>query len=158
MLEVAEQRGIKSIQLDAHQLASAAATLGQFDAVLSNAALHWMADLPKVLEGVYAVLKPGGRFVAELGGHGNVCSVFESLRQALLLKSLNVDELSPWTFPSDEEVCHTECRGMLSVSWLLFGSRHCETAGLLACEGMLCLDMQSIVKMNDDFVYRCQQC
>src|ERR1700751_2130862 len=41
----------------------------EFDAVFSNAALHWMSDHDAVLRGVYRALKPGGRFVAECGGH-----------------------------------------------------------------------------------------
>ncbi|GAA4316970.1 methyltransferase domain-containing protein [Compostibacter hankyongensis] len=44
----------------------------QFDAVFSNAALHWMQEQEKVLAAVCGVLKPGGRFVAEMGGKGNV--------------------------------------------------------------------------------------
>src|SRR5271169_2178539 len=43
----------------------------EFDAVFSNAALHWMRPAEKVLAGVYQALKPGGRFVGETGGHNN---------------------------------------------------------------------------------------
>lgn len=52
-----------------------AATLqfeSEFDAVFSNAALHWMLDRAGVLAGVARALKKGGRFVAELGGKGNI--------------------------------------------------------------------------------------
>jgi trans-aconitate 2-methyltransferase len=44
----------------------------EFDAVFSNAALHWMLDRAGVIAGVARALKKGGRFVAELGGNGNV--------------------------------------------------------------------------------------
>ena len=47
----------------------------EFDAVFSNAALHWMLDREAVLRGVSAALKVGGRFVAELGGRGNIASL-----------------------------------------------------------------------------------
>ncbi len=47
----------------------------KFDAVFSNAALHWMRDQDMVLDGVHRALKPGGRFVAEMGGHGNIAAI-----------------------------------------------------------------------------------
>jgi trans-aconitate 2-methyltransferase len=55
-------------------LANAAALQfeNEFDAVFSNAALHWMLDRAGVIAGVARALKRGGRFVAELGGNGNV--------------------------------------------------------------------------------------
>lgn len=43
----------------------------EFDAVFSNAALHWMLDMPAVAKAIAGALRPGGRFVAELGGKGN---------------------------------------------------------------------------------------
>ena len=104
LLEAAQKRGIKTILMDAHDLQPNAPQIGQFDAVLSNAALHWMVDLQQVLAGVYAVLVPGGRLVAEMGGQGNVTSIFTPLRQALAPRGLDADALSPWVFPSAEEV------------------------------------------------------
>ncbi|HEX4750539.1 MAG TPA: methyltransferase domain-containing protein [Bryobacteraceae bacterium] len=47
----------------------------EFDAVFSNAALHWMLDREAVVRGVAAALKPGGRFVAELGARGNIRAI-----------------------------------------------------------------------------------
>src|SRR5580698_3204622 len=47
----------------------------EFNAVFSNAALHWMRNQDTVLAGVHRALKPGGRFVAELGGHGNIAAI-----------------------------------------------------------------------------------
>lgn len=44
----------------------------EFDAVFSNAALHWMLDFSGVAKAVSRALKKGGRFVAELGGKGNI--------------------------------------------------------------------------------------
>ena len=46
-----------------------------FDAVFSNAALHWVRDHDAMIKQVRRVLKPGGRFVAEMGGHGNVAAI-----------------------------------------------------------------------------------
>jgi SAM-dependent methyltransferase len=76
------------------------ATLGTFDAILSNAALHWMNPQANALAFARACLAPGGRFVAEMGGIGNVAVVRSAFRQALDecgLASIEVEE--NW-FPS----------------------------------------------------------
>jgi trans-aconitate methyltransferase len=71
MAAAARERGI-----DAHCLSGENLNFNQeFDAVFSNAAMHWMEDHDAVLEGVYRALKPGGRFVAEFGGQGNIASI-----------------------------------------------------------------------------------
>lgn len=74
-----------------------------FDAVFSNAALHWIKRADAVLEGVREALRPGGRFVAELGAHGNVASVRAELRGALLRRGLDPAAADPWYFPAREE-------------------------------------------------------
>lgn len=104
LLAVAQQRGIATVPLDAHDLMAHAAELDRFHAILSNAALHWMSDLQLVLQGMYAVLLPGGRLIAEMGGHGNVASILGPLRQALGPCGLDVDAVNPWVFPSEQEV------------------------------------------------------
>lgn len=53
-----------------------------FDAVFSNAALHWIPDARPVVEAIYRALKPGGRFIAEFGGKGNTGQVMTALEQA----------------------------------------------------------------------------
>jgi len=69
----------------------------QFDAVFSNAALHWVKDADAVAESIDRALKPGGRFVAEFGGNGNTRSVLDALRVALGPES---DTRCPWYYPS----------------------------------------------------------
>ena len=68
-----------------------------FDAVFSNAALHWVKDQGAVAASVARALKPGGRFVAEFGGKGCIASVAAAMRHVL---GSRADELCPWTFPS----------------------------------------------------------
>jgi trans-aconitate methyltransferase len=75
----------------------------RFDAVLSNAALHWMKDLPKVLAGVAQVLRPGGRFVAECGGAGNVEAIRGALVAELDRRGLDGASRVPWAFRSVAE-------------------------------------------------------
>ena len=73
---------------------------GEFDAVFSNAALHWMRDQEAVLAGVRRALKPGGRFVAEMGGHNNTAAIIVALSAVLARRGLDAHRLSPWYFPS----------------------------------------------------------
>ena len=67
----------KAAAVDAEALASTeqAERFGQFDAVFSNAALHWMLDADAVARGVFAMLKAGGRFAGEMGGAGNIAAL-----------------------------------------------------------------------------------
>jgi len=46
-----------------------------FDAVFSNAVLHWVRGQDEMMAQVHRVLRPGGRFVAEMGGHGNIAAI-----------------------------------------------------------------------------------
>jgi SAM-dependent methyltransferase len=55
-----------------------------FSACFSNAALHWMTPQDAVLRNVHSVLAPSGRFVAEMGGDGNIAALDASLREALV--------------------------------------------------------------------------
>jgi len=71
-----------------------------FDAVFSNAALHWMTTPKPVIACVAAALRPGGRFVAEMGGWRNVEVLIGSLYQALEEAGVGADQVtSPWYFP-----------------------------------------------------------
>ena len=54
-----------------------------FDAVFSNAALHWVREQDAMMAEVHRVLKPGGRFVAEMGGHGNIAAIRVALMAVL---------------------------------------------------------------------------
>jgi SAM-dependent methyltransferase len=74
-----------------------------FDAVFSNAALHWMTRPDEVLAGVRASLRDGGRFVAEMGAARNVAALVAALREAALRVGLSVDLPIPWYFPTPAE-------------------------------------------------------
>lgn len=74
-----------------------------FDAVFSNAALHWMTRPDDVIARVYAALRPGGRFVAEFGAHRNVAALIDGLRAAAAEVAPGVPVELPWYFPSTAE-------------------------------------------------------
>ncbi len=65
----------------------------EFDAVFSNAALHWMADQDAMLAGVHRALKPGGRFVAECGGQGNIAAIRVALLAVLTVRGIPVERI-----------------------------------------------------------------
>lgn len=86
--------------LDVRLMDGESLTFGEeFDAVFSNAALHWMHNADAVLSGVRRALKPGGRFVAECGGHGNVAAIHVALRAVLATRGVTL--ASPWYLPTD---------------------------------------------------------
>lgn len=55
---------------------------GEFDAVFSNAVLHWVADVEGAARSIYRALKPGGRFVAEFGGSRNTYTIESAVLRA----------------------------------------------------------------------------
>ena len=86
----------------------------EFDAVFSNAALHWMRNPPKVIAGVERALKPHGRFIGEFGGHGCVAKIKKALVEALDRRGINGEAASPWFFPNVEEYSrHLTNRGFV---------------------------------------------
>jgi SAM-dependent methyltransferase len=96
MVAAAQARGLDARVMAGQDLDFVAA----FDAVFSNAALHWMRPPETVLAGVYRVLKPGGRFVAEMGGQNNTAAIMVALRAVLGRRGLDAQRLNPWYFPS----------------------------------------------------------
>src|SRR6266403_5369903 len=72
----------------------------EFDAVFSNAALHWIPEAERVVAGVARALRAGGRFVAEFGGKGNIGNVVAALETALTRLGISPDDANPWFNPS----------------------------------------------------------
>ena len=99
MVAAARTRGVRA-QLGRGEALDAGAG---FDAVFSNAALHWMTDPDAVIAGVARALRPGGRFVAECGGHGNVAAIRVALIAALAGEGVSTDLSDIWYFPTPRE-------------------------------------------------------
>jgi len=101
MIAAARQRGLDARVVDARALVFN----NEFDAVFSNAVLHWIKDDPdSPIAGAFRALKSGGRFVGELGGHGCVGTITVAL-VALLERRGIKDAASwiPWYFPTVED-------------------------------------------------------
>jgi trans-aconitate methyltransferase len=87
-----------------------------FDAVFSNAALHWIKPPEAVINCIWEVLKPGGRLVAEFGGKGNIRQITKALNLAL-----SEPDYNPWYFPSIAEYSTLlEARGFAVTHARLF--------------------------------------
>ncbi len=74
-----------------------------FDAVLSNAALHWIneGEQEKTLKNIFQHLKPNARFVAEMGGKGNVQKITNSIQSTISEAGYKtVDLTNVFYFPS----------------------------------------------------------
>jgi trans-aconitate methyltransferase len=99
MIERARARGLDARTVDGTSLPFD----HEFDAAFSNAALHWMRDADTVLGGVARSLRPGGRFVAEMGGHGCVAAVRVALVAVLARHGIDGAARDPWYFPTVDD-------------------------------------------------------
>ncbi|WBW75594.1 methyltransferase [Schizosaccharomyces osmophilus] len=110
MIQSAKQKGLEAYVVAGENLASATEFSSKgFDAVFSNAALHWILRNPNerstVFQGIARVLRPGGRFVAECGAFGNVSEVVTSIYTVLLdhgIPKEQIDEANPWYFGTEQ--------------------------------------------------------
>ena len=89
------------------------------DAVFSNAALHWMLPPLAVAASVARALEPGGRFVAEMGGSGNIATIVTAVYQALAEEGIPRERVrNPWYFPSIGEYASLLERAGLEVRFM----------------------------------------
>ena len=93
------ERGIDARILDATDLEFE----GEFDAIFSNAVLHWITDADEVLTQIRNALVPGGRLVAEFGGAGCVSAIRNALGTALSHRGIDASRVNPWYFPTGDE-------------------------------------------------------
>ncbi len=98
-VQAAINRGLSVIVMDGQRLSLKTC----FDAVFSNAAIHWMKESGNMVAGVARCLKAGGRFVGEFGGRGNVKTIRAALHEGLRLYDIDPWSVDPWYYPSEEE-------------------------------------------------------
>ena len=118
MVEAARARGVDAFVADAQalDLDNQSGRFGQFDAAFSNAALHWMLDPDAVAAGVYSVLRPGGRFVGEMGGQGNIAALRRGIRDELVERGYQVPAEDPQWYPGEEEFVRLySCAGFTQI-------------------------------------------
>ncbi len=98
-IAAARELGLDAREQDARELDFE----DEFDAVFSNAVLHWIGEADLVIEKVYRALRTGGRFVAEFGGYGNCAAIEQALVAELELRGIEASTASPWYFPTTDE-------------------------------------------------------
>lgn len=76
---------------------------GTFDAVFSNATLHWIKQPERVIGGIKRILRPGGRFVAEFGGKGNTQELLKAIQRSWTKLGLAHPARHPWYYPTIAE-------------------------------------------------------
>jgi len=113
-IEAARKLGVDARVMDGENLAFD----NEFDAVFSNAALHWMRHPDKVIGGVYRALRPKGRFVAEFGGHGCVATIKKALVEALNRRNINGEAAIPWFFPTVEDYSQRLAQGGFATNYI----------------------------------------
>jgi trans-aconitate methyltransferase len=115
MVGAAQRRGLDARIADGARLGFSR----EFDAVFSNAALHWMKDNPDaVIAGVARALKPGGRFAGEMGGHGCVAAITVALIAVLQCHGAEGMTASPWYFPTVNDYRARLERGGFTVEYI----------------------------------------
>jgi SAM-dependent methyltransferase len=98
-VEAARKLGLDARVADAETLAFSE----EFDAVFSNATLHWIRKPDAAIDCVWRALKPGGRFVGECGGAECVALIRAALGRALEKRGQDLKALNPWYFATAEE-------------------------------------------------------
>ncbi len=115
----AQIRGARDLGLDARVMDGEHLTFSdEFDAVFSNAALHWMRHADAVIAGVHGALRSHGRFVAEMGGHQCVEKIRIALIEALNRRGLDGEAAAPWYFPTVEEYSDRLIKGGFVVTYI----------------------------------------
>jgi SAM-dependent methyltransferase len=90
----------------------------EFDAVFSNAVLHWLKDADRVIRNVFRALRPGGRFVAECGGDKCLQTIQTALVTELERRGYDGWAANPWYFPTTEDYGHLLTTAGFSVTYI----------------------------------------
>ncbi|MFZ4689151.1 MAG: class I SAM-dependent methyltransferase [Polymorphobacter sp.] len=98
MIAAALEKGLDARIMDARALTFD----HEFDAVFSNAALHWVGSPAVVTAGAVRALKPGGRYVGEFGGHGNIAAIRVAVRSVLATRGYRVEPQETSYYPTAE--------------------------------------------------------
>jgi trans-aconitate methyltransferase len=98
MLEASRRRGL---DVELHS-ADALPYQHEFDAIFSNAALHWLSEdkHPALLSSIHRALKPGGRLVAEMGGQGNIAAIRTALSAVFEPRGIDTEDAAASFYPA----------------------------------------------------------
>jgi trans-aconitate methyltransferase len=114
-VEATKKLGVPAQTVDGENLSFE----NEFDAVFSNAALHWMRNNPDaVISGVHKSLHPGGRFVAEMGGDRCVEKIRTALIAAFNRRNIDGKSADLWYFPTVEDYAVRLTRGGFTMDYI----------------------------------------
>ena len=99
MVAKTQERGIPAYVMSATELTFK----NKFDAVFSNAVLHWIKDADTSIKKIYRSLKPKGRFIAEFGGYGNIKFLTDAMQKVFNQHKEFGTFNNPWNFPKDSD-------------------------------------------------------
>jgi SAM-dependent methyltransferase len=99
MIGAAKAKGLDARLMDAADLRFSEA----FDAAFSNATLHWVLDKQRAARAIWFALKPGGRFVGEMGGAGNLAALRRHLDDELVERGFGPPTYAANWYPCDRE-------------------------------------------------------
>ena len=99
MVAKTQERGIPAYVMSATELTFK----NEFDAVFSNAVLHWIKDADTSIKKIYRSLKPKGRFIAEFGGYGNIKFLTDAMQKVFNQHKEFGTFNNPWNFPKDSD-------------------------------------------------------
>jgi trans-aconitate methyltransferase len=112
MIAAARAKGIDAVLLDAADMTFR----GEFDAVFSNATLHWVLEKEQAARAIFRALKSGGRFAGEMGGEGNLKKLREALDEELIIRGYAPPvEASNWYASPEEFASVYEAAGFTHV-------------------------------------------
>ncbi len=123
---------------------------GAFDAVFSNAALHWMPRVDDVVAGVARALARPGRFVAELGGKGNTAAIERAARAVLPRLGVDLQRRAWRTYPSPAEYAAVLERHGLRVRFMAHFDRPSRMDGEHGLRTWLTIFDEKIVRALGD--------
>ena len=99
MIGAARAKGLDARLMDAADLRFSEA----FDAVFSNATLHWVLAKERAARAIWFALKPGGRFAGEMGGEGNLAALRQALDEELVARGYGPPTYAANWYPGVEE-------------------------------------------------------
>jgi trans-aconitate 2-methyltransferase len=99
----------------------------EFDAVFSNAVLHWVRDAEAAVAAIAGALKTGGRFVAEFGGYGNTREFLKAIWSAM--DEMGCERVHPWYYPTVGEYATVLERHNLEVRFATLFDRPIDLEG-----------------------------
>ena len=99
MVKKAKEKGLDAKVMSATNLSYT----NKFDAIFSNAVLHWVKDAKLAVKNIAKALKSGGRFITEFGGEGNVKAIVDAMQEVFKNNKEYKEFENPWYFPSVNE-------------------------------------------------------